>query len=135
MSGRVLTSDSCTPIANAIVDVWHANDSGRYYDVGADAGSSPDQFKLRGRMRTNAQGEYEFATILPGSYGRRPRHIHYVVFHPKSKPLITQLYFEGDPKLASDFLVRDSLVRPLVENDDDTLKTNFDIVLGVGSSA
>ena len=48
---------------------------------------------------------------------------------PKSKPLITQLYFEGDPKLASDFLVRDSLVRPLVENDDETVQTNFDIVL------
>lgn len=127
--GKVLGSDGCTPLARAIVDVWHANQEGRYYDVGASAGSLPDTFRLRGRIHTNAQGEYDFRTILPGTYGGRPKHIHYVVYHPDAKPLVTQLYFAGDPFLESDWIARDSLVRPLEGAGDDNLETSFDIVL------
>lgn len=130
VKGRVLDSVSCQPLTGAIIDVWHANVDGRYYDVGAEATNTPDQFRLRGRMKTNSQGEYRFHSILPGSYGSRPKHIHYVVYHPQSEPLITQLYFAGDPLLKSDRLARDSLVRPLsVEKDE--FVTEFDVVLKI----
>ena len=129
VSGKVLGSDGCTPLSRAVVDVWHANREGRYYDVGANAGSAPSTFRLRGRVHTNAQGIYDFRTILPGTYGGRPKHIHYVVYHPDTKPFVTQLYFTGDPFLKSDWLARDSLVRPLETTNTDMLETSFDIVL------
>ena len=129
VSGRVSGADGCTPLPGAWVDVWHANREGRYYDVGSSAGNTPEQFRLRGRMRTDENGEYAFSTVLPGTYGSRPRHIHYVVHAPGSKPLITQLYFDGDPRLGDDSLVRESLVRPLEDAGNDSLKTRFDIVL------
>ena len=38
---------------------------------------------------------------MPGRYPlfwplTRPRHIHVMVTHPECKPLITQIYFQGD---------------------------------------
>lgn len=130
VTGKVLRADDCGPLAGAVVDVWHANEAGRYYDVGSDAGTEPRQFRLRGRVRTNRAGQYAFETILPGTYGSRPKHIHYVIQHPDAAPLVTQLYFEGDPRLASDFLARDSLVRPLERIASDGLRIRFDITLG-----
>lgn len=130
VTGKVLRADDCGPLAGAVVDVWHANEAGRYYDVGSSAGTQPRQFRLRGRVRTNGAGEYAFQTILPGSYGSRPKHIHYVIQHPDAAPLTTQLYFEGDPRLASDFLARDSLVRTLEQSADGDLRIKFDITLG-----
>lgn len=129
VSGTVLGSDGCTPLKGAIVDVWHANRDGRYYDVGADADSPPSRFRLRGRALTDEQGRYDFDTVVPGAYGVRPKHIHYVVSHPEVEPFVTQLYFEGDPRLANDFLARDSLVRPLETGADGSSRTRFDIVL------
>ena len=43
----------------------------------------------------------------------RPRHIHYLVAAPGHRPVVTQLYFTGDPSLAGDPLVRPSLIMPV----------------------
>jgi catechol 1,2-dioxygenase len=124
VSGTVYCSDCVTPLANAIVDVWQANDSGAYDSVG---------FVLRGRMETNAEGKYEYASILPGFYLNgaqyRPRHIHYKVSHPQGTALTTQLYFEGDPYIPIDPFVKPGLIKPLVQ-DGAIYRCNFDVVLG-----
>jgi protocatechuate 3,4-dioxygenase beta subunit len=129
VSGTVYGCDCATPLAGAIVDVWQADDDGAYDGVG---------FALRGKMTTDAAGRYEFRTILPGWYLNgdtfRPRHIHYKVSHADGVALTTQLYFEGDPHIPTDAFVRESLIRPLVEEpveDGGTrLRVTFDIVLG-----
>jgi protocatechuate 3,4-dioxygenase beta subunit len=54
---------------------------------------------------TDAEGRYEFRTIMPGPYpwpnggnDWRPAHIHFSLFGPSfAQRLITQMYFEGDP--------------------------------------
>ena len=130
VAGKVSGVGGCRPLAGAVVDIWHANEEGQYYDVGSEAGSDPQGYRLRGRLLTSGAGEYEFLTILPGTYGSRPRHIHYVVHHPQAGSLITQLYFEGDPRLDSDFLARESLVMAIDKSSGDTFKIRFDIVLG-----
>lgn len=128
ITGRVLAADGCTPLPDAIVDAWHANAKGRYYNVGSSRDDAPEQFKLRGRARTDADGRYRFETIMPASYGvgssMRPRHVHFVASHPKARELVTQMYFAGDPNLEGDWLVRESLI---VEKSGDG--AHFDIVL------
>jgi protocatechuate 3,4-dioxygenase beta subunit len=95
----VVTDDSCNPVANAIVDVWQANDAADYDGTSAN-------FNYRGRFQTGSDGAYAFRSIKPGWYLNgsqyRPAHIHFRVTKPGYTELITQLYFQGDPYIAND---------------------------------
>jgi catechol 1,2-dioxygenase len=96
ISGTVYGPDCKTPLENAIVDVWQADREGVYH-------GPEDEYRLRGRLYTDADGRYEFETTMPGRYaqsnGFRPAHIHFKVSHADGAPLTTQLYFMGDPYL------------------------------------
>ncbi len=95
IKGKVLKGEDCkTPVAKAIIDVWHCNKHGEYDMKG---------YNSRGQVITDARGYYNFATILPPAYGSRPRHIHFKIRAAGFKELTTQLYFEGDPKINNDF--------------------------------
>jgi catechol 1,2-dioxygenase len=56
------------PIANAIVDIWHANTLGNYsfFD------QSQSDYNLRRRIRTGADGRYSVRSIMPSGYGCPP---------------------------------------------------------------
>ena len=137
ISGRVLAAGSCEPLAGAVVDVWHASSGGYYYGLEATQPLQPEDYLLRGRIRTGADGRYAFDTILPGNYRVsetwvRPRHIHYIVSHPSRRSLTTQLYFEGDPQNARDSLVKSALIIPLRRQGEGAVAAfegTFDIVL------
>ena len=84
-------------------------------------------------------GEYAFKTILPGKYlnGRlyRPAHIHYRVTAKKSKELVSQIYFQGDPHIIEDPWASSKKavhrVLPIVLEDlKGNLAVNFDVYLG-----
>ena len=92
ISGIVTADDCSTPIANALVDVWHANDEGCYTIFqNCDTGNSDnDEFNLRGIMVTDENGSYSFESILPGYYPGRPRHFHYKITTPSGTELVTQ---------------------------------------------
>jgi catechol 1,2-dioxygenase len=102
--GRVLRSDCTTPLSGAIVDVWQADETGRYDN--SHSRPEPGVYRLRGQMVTNELGEYELHTILPGRYLNgptyRPRHIHYKVRAEGYSELTTQLYFRGDEYIPVD---------------------------------
>jgi protocatechuate 3,4-dioxygenase beta subunit len=100
LTGLVLTR-RCTPLKRAIVDLWHADDSGEYDNKG---------FRLRGHQFTDAAGRYRFRTIVPGLYPGRTRHFHVKVAAPYRPVLTTQLYFPGEPGNARDFLFRRELL-------------------------
>jgi protocatechuate 3,4-dioxygenase beta subunit len=131
ISGIVYGPDCQTPLAGAIVDVWQANEKGSYDN---DGNNDPPngEYKLRGRMKTNDKGEYEYTTIVPGRYLNgatyRPAHIHYKVSEPNHQELTTQLYFKGDPYIAKDPFVHASLVINLTAHNKGK-KGQFDIVL------
>jgi catechol 1,2-dioxygenase len=97
LRGRVLGPDCATPVAGALLDVWQADAQGNYH-------GPSEQYRLRGRLQTNAGGRWELFTIRPGAYRIgdrfRPAHIHLSVTHRAYLPLTTQLYFTGDPSLA-----------------------------------
>tara|TARA_B110000116_G_C16794071_1_gene565531 strand:+ start:1904 stop:2815 length:912 start_codon:yes stop_codon:yes gene_type:complete len=131
ISGRVLASDCETPINNAIVDVWHANDEGCYtIFMECDSGNiDEDPYNLRGIISTNENGEYAFESIWPGYYAGRPRHFHYKVTTLGGTELVTQCYFEDDPQIDDEWQDSHSdLVIPLVETEDGLVGV-FDIVM------
>lgn len=94
IEGRVLSSDCESPIADAILDIWHCNQHGEYDMEG---------FRGRGLVKTDAEGKYQFITIFPPPYMNRPRHIHVKVRAKGKKELTTQLYFKGDQRIKNDF--------------------------------
>lgn len=115
MRGRVTGLPDCRPLGNAILDVWQANAKGLYSNMlGLGDPDDSKTFNLRGRIRTDHEGRYQFETILPGHYPlwllTRPRHIHFIVTHAGYASLTTQLFFEGDKYLDRDPWVKGSLI-------------------------
>lgn len=98
--GKILHNDCTTPYKNAKVELWHCNSDGKYDNESTD-------FKYRGTAYTDDKGNYSFKTILPVPYGEnnnyRPAHFHLMITAEGYQPLVTQLYFTGDPWLAKDF--------------------------------
>lgn len=127
ITGTVYANDCQSPISNAKVDVWHANDGGGYED---------DHY--RGVVYTGDNGQYTFQTILPGKYLNgaqfRPRHFHYKVSVTGTE-LTTQIYFEGDTSIPADPWASspDAVERiiPLSEDAQNNLHGVADIYLDV----
>ncbi len=124
MSGQVRSVDG-TPLAGAVLDVWHADADGQYSGF-----SELPAGILRGKVVSDADGRYELRTIAPAPYtiphdgptGRmiaacgwhpwRPAHIHLLVSAEGHETLTTQLYLAGSDYLEEDVAsaVKDSLV-------------------------
>jgi protocatechuate 3,4-dioxygenase beta subunit len=97
---RVLRAAGCTPIRDAVVDVWHTDALG-WYSGYPGQGDNHDidttgQTFLRGVQVTDADGRVQFTTIYPGWYAGRTTHIH-VKVHLGSRTAVTsQMYFPDD---------------------------------------
>ena len=117
-----VVSRSCRPVGHALIDVWQADDAGRYDNRG---------FVLRGHLFTDDAGRFTLRTIVPGGYDGRTRHIHAKVQAPGKPVLTTQLYFPDQPLNRSDGLFRRELVMRL-DQADDRLLGRFDFVLDLG---
>ena len=122
LSGLVM-SRSCTPLANAELDIWHANADGAYDNEG---------YKFRGALTTDANGRWQLRSIVPGRYlnGRtyRPAHVHVKVRAKKHEELTTQLYFAGDPYNEDDPFIVESLIMK-TETTKGVQRGRFDFVL------
>lgn len=119
LTGQVLSGD-CSPFARALIDVWHADDSGNYDNVG---------YRLRGHQFTDAVGRYRLETIVPGLYPGRTRHFHIKVQAPNQAVLTTQLYWPGEPSNQGDRLFNPALLMAIDEQSD-VLQASFNLVLG-----
>lgn len=75
-----VASSGCTPLANALVDVWHCDGAGSYSDISAGGnGNTTGQNWLRGYQLTDAAGKATFKTVYPGWYQGRTVHIHFKI--------------------------------------------------------
>ncbi|MBS1806834.1 MAG: protocatechuate 3,4-dioxygenase [Acidobacteria bacterium] len=101
VSGVIFGADGKTPLANASVYVYHTDANGRYTPGPTDDNRNP---RLRGYMRTDAQGRYEYNTIKPAPYpgDGPPAHIHYHVNAPGYQDRVFEIVFEGDPKISKE---------------------------------
>jgi hydroxyquinol 1,2-dioxygenase len=120
------------PIANAVLDVWQADQEGAYEAQipGADE-------RLRAIFRTDQEGRYGLWTIAPKGYAipmdgpvgqligqtdisyYRPSHFHAMVLAKGYQPLVTHLFREGAPYLENDvvFGVRQPLITPFKKHE------------------
>jgi protocatechuate 3,4-dioxygenase beta subunit len=89
---RVRDADSCKPLRNAVVDIWHCDALGVY--SGFDSGEG-ERF-LRGAQVTDTDGIVEFVTVYPGWYQGRTTHIHAKVHVDNQTALTTQFFFDED---------------------------------------
>ena len=121
-------------VPGAIVDVWHANTKGNYSYFDKAQGA----YNMRRRVKTNANGEYWFRTIMPSGYavppgsgiertlsalgrhGKRPAHIHFFVTGHGHRQLTTQINIADDPYVYDDFAyaTRDELIPPVSKQED-----------------
>ena len=92
LTGRVLTTAG-RPVARALVDFWQCDARGRYDNEG---------YRFRGHQFTDARGRYSLATVVPGLYPGRTKHIHVKVQAACRSVLTTQLFFPGVARNRSD---------------------------------
>jgi len=72
-----VAANGCSPLAGALVDMWHCDALGLYSDVSAQ--STVGQRFLRGYQVSDPNGNVRFTTIYPGWYTGRAVHIHFKV--------------------------------------------------------
>jgi protocatechuate 3,4-dioxygenase beta subunit len=135
--GRVWAADTRRPLAGAVLDVWQASAKGRYDNDDQANPPAAGLFLYRARIMADETGYYEYETIKPGRYQIganlwRPAHIHYWIVATGYKPLVTQLYFKGDPYNDKDDFIKPSLIiepTPVTINGQQVAVGTFDIVL------
>jgi len=116
------------PIAGAEVDVWHSSPEGFYEQ------QDPKQadMNLRGKFTTDADGAFGFRSVKPAGYPipidgpvgefvratrrhhYRPAHLHFLIYKPGFKTLISQIYVNDDERLETD--VQFGVTRALIGN-------------------
>ncbi len=98
-SGTVYQPDGVTPAEDVLVYAYHTNAKGIYAKDGSETGNGLRHGYLRGWVKTNAQGQYQFNTILPAPYPSRnePAHIHLTLTGEDfDEYWISSTLFEGD---------------------------------------
>jgi hydroxyquinol 1,2-dioxygenase len=104
------------PIEGAEVDIWHSSPEGFYENQ--DPGQA--DMNLRGKFTTDRDGHFAFRSVKPAGYpipidgpvgellraqGRhnmRPAHLHFLIYKPGFKTLISQIYAPDDPNIETD---------------------------------
>ena len=98
--GRVYAADGKTPAAGLTLYVYHTDARGLYSDKDGQGG--PPEPRIKGYVRTDKQGAYEFHTTRPGSYPgtRITQHIHAKLSGPDlPEQWIDEYWFDDDPFL------------------------------------
>jgi catechol 1,2-dioxygenase len=122
------------PIEGAEVDVWHSSPEGLY----ENQDHKQAEMNLRGRFISDQTGRFEFRTVKPSGYpipidgpvgelvratrrhNYRPAHLHFMVYKPGFKTLISQIYSPDDRHIDSDvqFGVTRALIGNYVRHDE-----------------
>ena len=100
LTGRVLAADGSGPASGVVVYAHHTNARGLYAGGTLETEWSRRHGRLRGWVRTGADGRYTFQTIKPAPYPNRnlPAHVHLFVGEPGRPP-----YYIDDVVFAEEF--------------------------------
>ncbi len=139
ISGTIYRADGKTPAANVILYVYHTSAKGYYEPAPGATGQAKRHGRLRGWMKTDAQGRYKFRTIKPAPYPGRaiPAHIHPVIRETdKNEYYIDEYLFDDDPLLTKEERAKQenrggSGIIKLIRNQNGMLAGQRDIVLGL----
>jgi protocatechuate 3,4-dioxygenase alpha subunit len=105
--GKVIDSDGA-PVPDAVLELWHADDRGRYAESFEGSGRSV----CFTRTATDDQGRFEFSISKPGTGACEPEfkqapHLSVLVFaRGLLRQLMTRIYFPGETANGSDSLLQ-----------------------------
>src|ERR1700722_3826932 len=129
------------PVAGAEVDVWHSSPEGLY----ENQDPTQAEMNLRGRFVTDQAGRFHFRSVKPAGYpipidgpvgelvratrrhNFRPAHLHFMIYKPGFKTLISQIYSPDDEHIDSDvqFGVTRALIGDYVRHDEPAPELGF----------
>jgi protocatechuate 3,4-dioxygenase alpha subunit len=101
LAGRVF-EEGARPILNAIVEIWQPDSNGVFrHPLDARSLEADPGFSGWGRTRTDAEGRYNFRTVLPGASNRdvaaRCPHINVMLLAiGLTRRLVTTVFFAPD---------------------------------------
>ena len=106
VTGRIVAADGKTPVEGVTLHVYHTDARGLYSDKPGGGSNDP---RLKGSMKTDREGRYEFRSIRPASYPgtNNPQHIHAKVFGAGyAERWIPEYWFDDDPLITDDLRAR-----------------------------
>jgi len=118
IEGRVLDGDG-VPVTDAFLEIWQANAHGKYTHPEDKQPKPVDpKFTGYGRIPTNGEGIFRFATIKPGpvpgpdgnKHDQAPHLLVSVFMRGLLRRLVTRVYFPDEPLNAADCIL--NLVEP-----------------------
>jgi len=129
------------PVEGAEIDVWHSSPEGLY----ENQDPSQAEMNLRGRFKTDAAGRFDFKSVKPAGYpipidgpvgelikatrrhNYRPAHLHFMIYKPGFKTLVSQIYVPDDPHIDTDvqFGVTRALIGDYVRHDQPAAELGF----------
>lgn len=141
ITGTVYKSDGTTPAPNILLYVYHTDNEG-LYSKGPSQNATLRHGHLRGWIKTDATGKYQFTTIRPAPYPNRkdPAHIHPIIKEPGlSRYWIDEYLFNDDPlvtkKIRTDAENRGgSGIITITKNQAGIWMGRRDIILGMNVS-
>jgi protocatechuate 3,4-dioxygenase beta subunit len=89
----VNVNNTCTPVANANVDIWQCDADGHYSQYSQGGYDGRSKTFLRGIQTTDSAGRVTFTTVYPGWYQGRATHIHVEVSINGRSVKVTQIAF------------------------------------------
>jgi protocatechuate 3,4-dioxygenase alpha subunit len=108
ISGRVLEEGN-RPTRNTIIEIWQADANGIFrHPLDPRCTEADPGFSGWGRARTDAQGNYQFRTVLPGGYigedgAPRCPHINVMILAiGLTRRLVTTIFFADESASVSD---------------------------------
>src|SRR5580692_7032452 len=129
------------PVAGAEVDVWHSSPEGLY----ENQDPTQAEMNLRGRFVSDETGRFDFRSVKPAGYpipvdgpvgelvratrrhNCRPAHLHFMIYKPGFKTMISQIYSPDDEHIDSDvqFGVTRALIGDYVRHDEPSPEPGF----------
>jgi protocatechuate 3,4-dioxygenase, beta subunit len=138
IEGTIYQKDGRTPASHVILYTYHTDNDGLYSPSKSQT-MAKRHGHLRGWMKTDAQGRYQFRTIRPKSYpnAKIPAHIHPVIKEKdRNEYYIDEFQFEGDPYLTEELRSKEekrggSGIIRLTKNAKGEWVGKRDIILGL----
>lgn len=99
LTGTVFQNDGKTPAAGVVIYAYQTNAQGLYANGTNTSEWSRRHGRLRGWLKTGADGRYTFETIKPAPYPNEnlPAHVHFTVLEPGRRPYwIDDIVFDGE---------------------------------------